>query len=176
MGSNLRRAKISKLELGLGVEDKQPVIGVVQAPKFDQGGPIKRTILCCLHCGAYTHGRIQALATPCFENRSCTGLRMQKQRLQKGRYPATHRPYSNWRVCKLRPTSESQIQWLCGEGSTCVQPVAQLRPLSTRWNERPLFLKQFGLIDEGLAAWQLLLQVRAQQLDIEHTSDEEEDF
>ena len=34
MGSNLRRAKISKLELGPGVEDKQPAEHVHRRPGF----------------------------------------------------------------------------------------------------------------------------------------------
>ena len=43
MGSNLRRAKISKLELGPGVEDKQPVNEYLEHD-FSHGTDLELTI------------------------------------------------------------------------------------------------------------------------------------
>ena len=114
------------------------------------------TILCCMLCGAYSNERNQAIMTRCDDNRQAAGRRNQKRRLGLGLYPATSKKYAKWRVDNVRAALPSQVLWLAKKPKPPAQPLS--------WNERPLFLAQYGLNELALQAWMAILAAAYQPL------------
>ena len=51
-------------------------------------------MICCIRCGAYSHERATGLLSSCDDNQRKAGLRMQRTRIQQGKYRATHDRYA----------------------------------------------------------------------------------
>ena len=132
---------------------------VVKGGKRPRGIPNFR---CCLKCGAYLTRSVKELdhqSAAVVVGKSLRelgpGLRQQRRRILRGLFPHTDRKYGGWKVEGFMPASIHQIQWLCDKNREPTQPlhpINAVRQLSNRWNERPLLLAQFGLIEQSLDA------------------------
>ena len=128
------------------LHDHKLVIGDVVKP-WPNTFKVARCLICCLKCGAYAQWKPENLPRDCDLNILEAGL----SRIKRGLYPATHRRYANWRVSNLRVASASQVDWLLRDPKMQPAPISWHQPLANRWNQKLLFLAQYGLSEADLA-------------------------
>ena len=149
------------------------MIGDITGPRTQEQKHLSNSLICCTRCGAYAHASPHALFSKCLGKKAGAGLKNQKGRLSRGLYPSTNRLYMDWRIGNFRAATPNQVGWLTRPSRPLGFPLTWGRCLRNRWNERILFLVQFGLDESSLNDWSAALPKRMKGSCDEVSSDEE---